>query len=457
MPVTKRPSSVRGMLLLLLLPAGVALMALAWFIHGTLLERMSREFVESRLKEEVAFLEHRIRESGGAIDSLDAGDYFQEVFHHAFAIASPSQQMVSPESWAPLLKPLFASDKQGGVNIHDASVPEAPPWILAYRRSFMIDGVMIVVIVAENMESLQQSQETLHTWTAVVSVLLMVLLVGSLWIGVTLALRPVEALQSALNRLQSGQISRIDATGPDEFRPLVGQLNQLLDSLEHRLKRSRNALTNLSHSVKTPIAAVRQILQDTGRPLDQELRQAIVSRLDDIDKQLEAKLRRSKFAGAHVGQSAYPVKLARDLLWMLGRLHSEKSFELATNLAEERCWPIDEQDLNEVLGNLLDNAGKWSSRCVELLLEECRDQMIIVVGDDGPGVAGEALKTLGKRGLRLDEQAPGHGLGLAIVFEIVQRYGGEVRCGLGRSGGLTVTVQVPFPNQILSTNKWHDR
>jgi signal transduction histidine kinase len=434
------------MLLLLLLPAGVALMALAWFIHGAMLERMSRDFVENRLKDEVAFLEHQIRESGGKIDTLQTGDYFQEVFHHAFAIASPSQQTFSPQSWGPLLKPLLISEEQGAIRIRDASVSDAPSEILAYRRSFLVDGSTIVVVVAEDMAALQSSQAELHAWTAVVSVLLIVLLVGSLWVGISLALRPVVTLQAALNRLQGGEISRIDGDGPDEFRPLVGQLNQLLDSLDHRLERSRDALGNLSHSVKTPIAAVRQILADTDRPLDQDLRREMVSRLDDIDRQLEAEMRRSRFAGPQVGKSAYPVKQARDLLWMLGRLYPEKSFELSTDLPQDCRWPVEEHDLNEILGNLLDNAGKWSSRCVELSLEESHGQMAIVVGDDGPGVAEEAREQLGKRGLRLDEQTPGHGLGLAIVLDIVQRYKGQLKYTPGRMGGLKVAIQLPGPD-----------
>lgn len=166
------------------------------------------------------------------------------------------------------------------------------------------------------------------------------------------------------------------------------------------------------------------------------------SRLGDIDKQLEAEMRRSGFAGPQVGKSAYPVKQARDLLWMLGRLYPEKSFELSTELTEERRWPIEEHDLNEILGNLLDNAGKWSSQCVELSLTESREKMLITIGDDGPGVATDAIGKLGKRGLRLDEQTPGHGLGLAIVGDIVQQYGGRVFFTHNKNGGLQASVEL---------------
>lgn len=166
-------------------------------------------------------------------------------------------------------------------------------------------------------------------------------------------------------------------------------------------------------------------------------------RLGDIDKQLETEMRRSQFAGPQVGKSALPVKQARDLLWMLGRLHPEKSFELTTDLTDEHRWPVEEHDLNEVFGNLLDNAGKWATHSIELSLGESANTVRMVVTDDGPGVAAENLYHLGSRGLRLDEQTPGHGLGLAIVRDIVQRYGGRVNFSDGAKGGLSVEVELP--------------
>ncbi|MBW4933118.1 ATP-binding protein [Marinobacter sp. F4206] len=438
----KKPASVKNALLVLLLPAGIGLMALAWLVHGLLLDRMSREFVESRLKDEVAFLEHQIRESNGRLEDLQTGDYFQDVFHHAFAIRSPSQSLISPESWTPLLMPLIESDQPATLHVEGAVAPNAPSDLLAYRASFLVDGMPIVVIVAEDLEALKSSQAELHLWTAILSILLILLLVGVIWLGISYSMRPVLSLQAALNRLQGGEISRIHVQSPEEFQPLVEQLNQLLDSLDQRLERSRDALANLSHSVKTPIAAVRQVLEDTSRPLDDDLRHQMAARLDDIDKQLEAEMRRSRFAGPQLGKSASPVKQARDLLWMLGRLYPEKSFELATSLTEEARWPIEEHDLNEILGNLLDNAGKWSSRCVELALEQEQGLARIVVTDDGPGVDEEEMANLGQRGLRLDEQTPGHGLGLSIVQDIVNRYGGQKRYSAAPHTGLKVVIDI---------------
>lgn len=444
MTLIKKPTSVRNALLVLLLPAGIGLMALAWLVHGLLLERMSREFVESRLEDEVAFLEHQIRESNGRLDSLQTGDYFQEVFHHAFAIETPTQTLISPESWSPVLAPVLESAEQGTIQMHDLMVEGAPSEIVAYRASFHVDNMPIVVIVAEDLGALTSSQSELHAWTAVISTLLILLLAGVIWLGISYSMRPVLALQAALKRLQAGEISRIHVQAPEEFLPLVLQLNQLLDSLDQRLERSREALANLSHSVKTPITAVQQMLEDTSRPLDEDLRHQMAARLDDISRQLEAEMRRSSFAGPQVGKSACPIEQARELLWMFGRLYPEKSFELSTSLSAETRWPIEKHDLNEILGNLLDNAGKWSNQWVELTLDQNANMARIVVTDDGPGVNETEMTNLGQRGLRLDEQTPGHGLGLSIVQEIVGRYRGRKTFSSTEQAGFKVAIDIPI-------------
>lgn len=436
----KRPRSIRGALLAVLLPAGIGLMALAWVIHGLLLDRMSREFVENRLQDEVTFLEHQIRNVNGAIDALRTGDYFEEVFHHAFAIQTPTQTLISPTSWQPVLTPLLQSRQQGAIRL---SPDGEPVDLLAFRRTFQLNGAAITVLVAEDMAALKDSQSALHTWTAIVSIALILLLAIIIWLGITLSMRPVSQLQAELKLLQAGQRSRIDGSAPQEFRPLVLQLNQLLDSLDQRLTRSREALANLSHSLKTPIAAVRQLLEDTDRPLDTDLRREMAFKLGELDRQLESEMRRSRFAGPQVGKSALPVKQSRDLLWMMGRLYPDKRFELSTTLGDDDRWQIEEQDLNELIGNLLDNGGKWAQTGVELTLARHHGSLLITVADDGPGVSVGALDSLGTRGLRLDEQTPGHGLGLAIVNDIVARYAGEVTFSLAPGGGLMAAIQLP--------------
>ena len=441
MPWIDLNRSIRRTLLIVLLPASIALMGAAWVIHGALLERMARSFVEDRLREEVGFLKHRINQAGGSMDALSTGDYFEEVFHHAFAVRVGTQRYVSLARWRTILAPLLEEKNMGFIQQTESAGGISD--YLAYRQTFELDGREVVIVVAEDLSGIDNSQRELHIWTAVVSAVLLGLLVLVIWVGIRLSLASVADLQTALKELQQGDRERLDIDTPEEFQPLVRQLNQLLDTLDQRLVRSREALANLSHSIKTPITAVRQVLEERDQHLDWDMRQQLAQRLSDIDGQLETEMRRSRFAGAQAGKGASPVSQARELIWMLGQLYPDKDFELETALAEERRWPIEEHDLNEVLGNILDNAGKWAASSVVLSLSEDQTGLIIDVRDDGPGVMPELLPTLGARGQRLDEQAPGHGLGLAIVRDVIRRYDGWVAFDVSEMGGLRVRVVLP--------------
>ncbi|MCG2581545.1 MAG: sensor histidine kinase [Marinobacter sp.] len=444
MPWINPRRSIRKSLLTLLLPAAIALMVAAWIVHGLLLERMARGFVEDRLQDEVSFLEHQLRQSGPQeIRDIAEGDYFEEVFHHAFALRTGNQIHSSPDQWSGALEPLLKETDTGFVHQTTPEPAASVTEFLAYRKALTLNGEPVVIVVAEDLTSLQHSQQELHLWTGIVSAILLTLLILAIWLAIRWSLRSVSRLQNGLTALQTGTSNRLDVDAPAEFQPLISQLNQLLDTLDQRLARSRDALANLSHSVKTPVSAIRQVLEDDTRALDPEMRQQLAQRLSDIDRQLESEMRRSRFAGPQAGKAAQPVSQARDLLWMLGRLYPDKNFELETELGPETRWPIEEHDLNEILGNLLDNAGKWASHQVSLHLNREDNQLTLEVHDDGPGVAPEKLDTLGTRGLRLDEQTPGHGLGLAIVRDILAGYGGTLQFTSPTARGLIARVTLP--------------
>ncbi|SDW14433.1 ATP-binding protein [Marinobacter mobilis] len=445
MPRTRTVYSIRVTLFAWLLPAAVTVIILAWLVHGLLLEHMSRSFAKSRLLEEANFIEHQLQEALSQNRPFgDAGRSVEEVFHHAFAIGMGDQQKVSPESWQPVLTPLLTGQENGIISA-SAELAGSSTTIsyLAYRRSGDFEGTPFTIVVAEDLTALTRGETKLHLWTAVLSGTLLLMLVGMIFLAVHLALRSVRGIQQALLQLQAGERERLDQRMPAEFAPLTDQINALLNTLEQRLSHSRNALANLSHSIKTPIAAVRQILEDDQRPLDQQSRQQLVRKLADIDQQLEAELRREQIAGPRIGHQAHPLKQARELLWMLGRLYPDSHFELVTALAPEATWPVDEHDLNEMLGNLLDNAGKWAEKQVILRLAANNGTLTVRVEDDGPGVAPGQLDSLGTRGVRLDQQTPGHGIGLAIVRDLAERYHGSLMFELSPSGGLAATLELP--------------
>ncbi|MGP4844133.1 sensor histidine kinase [Marinobacter sp. 1Y8] len=447
MPLINPNASIRSTLLAWLLPLMALFMLVAWLIHGSLLDRMTRSFVHERLHQEAMFLKNQVKRFYPRVDSaLAASPYFDDVFHHAFAIKVGDAVSVSPEALDSILRPaLTTSDKVffslGNTTSRDADSGN----YIAYKTVFDIGGDKAIIVVAEDLSILESNQAELHAWTAFVAAGLLVILIVLVLLAVYLALKPVRQLRRSLQELQGGKQTRLSLGAPREFVPLIQQINHLLDKLDQRLQRSRESLANLSHSIKTPIAVIQQALEDTDRDIDQAYRLKLATRLAEIDQQLESEMRRSQFAGPQVGQQAKPIQQARDLVWMIGRLYRNINFELNTNLSTEFSWPVEEHDLNEMLGNLLDNAGKWAATNVGVVIAQSSQALVIIVKDDGSGVNPEELHSLGTRGLRLDQQTPGHGLGLAILRDLVTRYDGTLEFRNSAHGGFEAEVVLRSP------------
>tara|TARA_R110000764_G_scaffold126742_1_gene214360 strand:- start:9370 stop:10728 length:1359 start_codon:yes stop_codon:yes gene_type:complete len=446
LPKSKPGRSIRTTLLCWLLPFAAIFMGVAWVLHGVILERMTRDFVKDRLYQEAAFIEQNLRvtPAGEGNQIAFQHDSFNAASHHVYAVSLAGRELFSHPDWSAQLQPWLTQSETGLLTL-STQLPgqSAPSHFLAYRATSSVEGQPLIIVVAEDYSVLKAGEQELHLWTALVAVALLLLLIGMIWLAVHLSLRPTTQLRHQLQQLRQGGRSRLDEAVPAEFQRLTQQLNQLLDTLDQRLERSRQTNANLSHSVKTPIAAITQMLSNTQQPIDGAMRTQITSKLAEINLQLDTSMRSAQAAGPQAGKNANPVVQARDMLWMLGRLYADKRFELDIQIDEYQLWPIEEQDLNELLGNLIDNAGKWARSQVLVCLQQDAQAFEIQVADDGIGVAEEQLEQLGTRGLRLDQQVPGHGLGLAIVRETVARYDGTLRFAASAQGGLLACVRLP--------------
>ncbi|WP_165819225.1 ATP-binding protein [Tamilnaduibacter salinus] len=433
--------SIRAALLLLLLPLALAFMGVAWVVHGALLERMSRDFFEFRLEQESALIRQQLEASYPEVEFHRLHHTLSlQRFHHTFAIRMGDRTWSASE---PMRVALFEAT-DGRVR-ELVTLESGGDQLLAYRAEFTVQGEAVVVVVAEDYGALAAAQGELHLWVGVVSFVLLLLLIILIVLAVQFAMRPVQRLRGELVSLRQGEQSRLSERVPSEFVELIRQLNAVLDTLDQRLETSRQSIANLSHSVKTPVSVLMQWLEDPGKQFDPTDRQQMIRRLRDLDEYLNAQMRRSRLSGPQVGQAALPVDQTRDMLWMMGRLHIDKQFDFEARFAPDTRWPVEEQDFNELLGNLVENAGKWADRLVAVWLSMNGEHLIIEVEDDGPGVPPEQREQLGTRGLRLDEQTEGHGLGLSIVRDIVNRYHGELCFGDGRYlCGLRVRIMLPY-------------
>ena len=254
--------------------------------------------------------------------------------------------------------------------------------------------------------------------------------------------RALDAVRDEMRQISSGRRQRLDTLGPVEVRPLTVEVNRLLGHLQQRLNRSRQALGNLAHALKTPLSLITRELDGLSLPAEQHRR--LSGQLGRVRDLIERELKRARFAGEGGGQPFVPRQQVPDLLDALRQLYRARGLQIRCGSLPEGVLPFDQEDMLELLGNLLDNACKWARR--EVLLEISSDVGLdIRVADDGPGVPDGGQEALLRRGSRLDEQALGHGLGLAIVKDLVADYHGRIGLSCATDlGGLEVRVVLPL-------------
>src|SRR5690606_22767958 len=235
--------------------------------------------------------------------------------------------------------------------------------------------------------------------------------------------------------------------------PLAGNLNALIETERRRLVRYRNMLDDLAHALKTPLAAMRSLLaefRDPG-PNAEDLPSALAREVERMDQRVSYQLRRARASGA-TGLGVEPVAVAPvvdDLKHTLDKVYREKGVELTTRIVPGAVFHGDPGDLTELLGNLLDNAYKYCRAKVSLVVETRPDRLVLRIGDDGPGISPEEVERLVERGVRADESTPGQGIGLAVVRETVELYGGALAVERSPLGGAEVVVELGRAGFVL--------
>jgi signal transduction histidine kinase len=274
---------------------------------------------------------------------------------------------------------------------------------------------------------------------------------GALAAGLTLAavvqvlvgLRPLARLRRQLAAQHAGDSSRIEGRFPSEIQPLVDDFNKVLAMNAEIVQRARTQAGNLAHAVKTPLAILANAAARDQGALAGLVREQVGMANRQIDYHL-ARARAAASSGAADGRTPL-AETAQGLLRVVARLHAQRDLRIdGADLAPGLVFRGERQDLQEMLGNLLDNACKWAAGQVRISAE--RDgpgRLLIHVDDDGPGIEDHERERIFLRGVRMDEQLPGSGLGLDIVRDLAGTYGGEVRAARSPLGGLRVSLWLP--------------
>lgn len=267
-------------------------------------------------------------------------------------------------------------------------------------------------------------------------------LVGAVFLQVRIGLRPLFDLGGEISDVRRGEIHRLSRTYPREIAPVAEEMNALLDHNQEVVERQRTHVGNLAHALKTPIAVM---LTEAGS-VEGGLAEVVRRQSELMRAQVDHHLRRARAAARAqtLGERTLVEPVLDELAVMLERVFQEKGVTIDWRCPDDLCFRGERQDLQEIAGNVLENACKWSRGRVRMEAERlAAGRLRLSVEDDGPGLPEEQRETVMRRGARLDESAPGSGLGLSIVDELARAYGGTVRLGEARLGGLRAEIELP--------------
>lgn len=345
------------------------------------------------------------------------------------------------------------------------TVPQAPvsnvPFDQMYRRTYEehgLNGETLKVLETEVVLDSQNHTARFRVMGSLSSVLddigtfdrTLVFYLGLVGLGTVLvnvfviifALRPLQRVRVSLTDVREGRAERLQTGFPAEIEPLAVEMNALIDNNRRIVERSRTQVGNLAHSLKTPIA----ILVNEAANIDAEKGRVVAEQAARMRGQVQHYLDRARMAAQ--SQSIVFRTPAREVLERIARviakLNPRLDVEFDGTKTGDLIFAGERQDLEEVVGNLLDNAGKWGESRIRLSCRvEGADRLAVTVEDDGPGLSTEEIREALKRGRRLDEATPGSGLGLSIVRDIVGEYRGTLELGASDLGGLSAKVVLP--------------
>ena len=244
--------------------------------------------------------------------------------------------------------------------------------------------------------------------------------------------------------IEDGRRESLTEGLPTELDRVARNMNLLIGSERGRSERYRQTLDNLAHSLKTPLAAIRAVLSDRPAGVDSDKIEQQIERMNDIVRYQLRKPAALVSDGFGVGLVDIRNQLDR-LVDGLRKVYKDKSPTIEVSVAPEATFRGDTGDFLELAGNLIDNACKWCESRIRVTVNvPDGGGMELIVADDGPGIPEEAAELLLKRGMRLDESAPGHGIGLAVVKDIAAAQGGELAIGSADLGGAEIRVTIPL-------------
>ncbi|KQS61442.1 histidine kinase [Rhizobium sp. Leaf371] len=277
-------------------------------------------------------------------------------------------------------------------------------------------------------------------WLVPAMVVLGISLVLGTLLQVRFGLRPLKRLTRAIAEVAEGSRERLPDVEAEELQPAANEINRLIAANVQRLSDTRLHFANLAHGLKTPVASLSLALDDGNDP-DGAMRQ-LVERIDARIRHHLARARQT-MSGAGMAAATLLQPCVADLVQVLSRIHAERRHHVTGDIRGDIAVACAADDLEEVLGNLIDNAFKWARSAVRISASIEGRMVVVCIEDDGPGIAQDALASAFMPGVRMDETVQGDGFGLTIAREIAELYGGGITLANRPENGLSVTLRLP--------------
>jgi signal transduction histidine kinase len=305
-------------------------------------------------------------------------------------------------------------------------------------------GLLVVITIIFTFSAhARDSAMVIHSHTTISVVVTVACLIGGLAL-LRESLHPFDTMRRRLSDIRAGKERQLLGSYPTEVQPLVDDLNALLEHRDQTVRRALAKAGDLAHGLKTPLAVLAREAELAAEG-HRDLAATMGQQVERMRRQIEYHLAHARAAasGATPGMRCSVVASADALARTLLRLHAERGITIDVRVAPDHHVRGQREDLEEMLGNLLDNACQWASSRVLLESAVSGDRLVITVDDDGPGLDASMRPVVLQRGVRADEAAPGSGLGLAIVRDLAELYGGSISLDRAPQGGLRARLELP--------------
>jgi len=332
----------------------------------------------------------------------------------------------------------------GEIHQHWVSGPDGVPLGMVERMVHLAERpeTALRLVVAADMQLISEPVENFNGLLGGSLGVLGLGLILAAIVQVLIGLRPLGHLRRALTAVREGEAKHIEGSFPREVQPLVDDFNEVLAHNTRIVSHARTQAGNLAHAVKTPLTILTNAAARPGPGLPQLVSEQVVIARRQVDYHLARA--RAAAAATVPGVRSDVRPLVDSIVRVMDRLYQDR--KISVIIADSEIAPVfrgEQQDLQEMLGNVLDNAWKWANSRVEASFLVEGERLVIQVDDDGPGLASEQRQAVLVRGVRADEQVPGSGLGLAIVDDLAQLYDGSIELGESPLGGLRVRLTLP--------------